>query len=60
MKIRIALENLLRDESGVTFAEYAFLLALIAVAAIAAITLFGGHLGTLFKQVGKDLKIKKH
>jgi pilus assembly protein Flp/PilA len=37
-----------KDESGATAIEYGLIAALIAVAIIAAITLLGGSLSTLF------------
>jgi pilus assembly protein Flp/PilA len=38
----------IRDEEGASLAEYGLLLALIAVVCIAAITLLGGNISTMF------------
>lgn len=53
--MKAALKNLIRDDSGATLVEYGLLLALIAVAAIAALTFLGGGLTTLFSNVKSDL-----
>jgi pilus assembly protein Flp/PilA len=44
-----------RGESGQGMAEYALLAALIAVAAIGAITLLGNEITDVFNSVGNDL-----
>jgi pilus assembly protein Flp/PilA len=44
-----------RAESGQGMAEYALLAALIAVAAIGAITLLGNEITDVFNSVGNDL-----
>jgi pilus assembly protein Flp/PilA len=49
--LRNLLSNLVRDESGVTAIEYALIAALIAVAAIAAFTLVGTNLSTVFSTI---------
>ena len=49
--MRTLLSNLVRDESGVTAIEYALIAALIAVAAIAAFTLVGTNLSTVFSTI---------
>jgi pilus assembly protein Flp/PilA len=49
--LRTLLSNLIRDESGVTAIEYALIAALIAVAAIAAFTLVGTNLSTVFNTI---------
>jgi pilus assembly protein Flp/PilA len=49
--LRTVLSNLIRDESGVTAIEYALIAALIAVAAIAAFTLVGTNLSTVFNTI---------
>ena len=53
--MRTILSNLIRDESGVTAIEYALIAALIAVAAIAAITLVGTSLSSTFSTVAAKL-----
>lgn len=44
-----------RDERGASLVEYALLLALIAVACIAAVTLLGGKASSKFSSVGSEL-----
>jgi len=44
--------NLLRDEAGATAIEYGLIAALIAVAAITALTSLGGNLSNTFTKVG--------
>lgn len=45
-----------QDESGATAIEYGLIAALISVALIAAATLVGGNLGTLFNKIANNLK----
>jgi Flp pilus assembly pilin Flp len=45
---------LVRQE-GQTLAEYAMILALIAVAVIAAVTFLSGQIGTIFSTIGSDI-----
>jgi pilus assembly protein Flp/PilA len=47
--------TLLKDESGATAIEYGLLAALIAVAAIAAMTAVGTKLSTTFSNVSSSL-----
>lgn len=47
--------KLLRDESGATAIEYGLIAALIAVAAIAAMTTIGENLTSTFETVGNEL-----
>lgn len=44
-----------RDRCGQTMAEYSLILAFIALAAIAAVTLLGGNLNIAFNQIAKLL-----
>jgi len=53
--MKVALKNLIRDDSGATLVEYGLLLALIAVAAIGALTFLSGGLQSLFSNVKADL-----
>ncbi len=53
--MRTLLLNLVKDETGVTAIEYALIAALIAVAAIAALTLVGTSLSTTFSTVAGKL-----
>ena len=46
----------MNDESGATAIEYGLIAALIAVAAIAAMTNIGSQLGTTFNNVSNELK----
>ncbi len=47
--------NLLRDEQGATAIEYGLIAALIAVAAIAAMTSLGGNLSATFENVDASM-----
>ena len=49
-------KNLLRDEQGATAIEYGLIAALIAVAAITAMTSLGGELVTTFEGVDTVLQ----
>jgi pilus assembly protein Flp/PilA len=44
-----------RDERGQGLAEYALILALIAVLAIAAVTFLGGQINTIMSNVGQSI-----
>lgn len=48
--------KLLRDEAGATAIEYGLIAALIAVAAIGAMTSLGGQLSTTFSTVSSNLE----
>jgi|LNFM01.1.fsa_nt_gb pilus assembly protein Flp/PilA len=50
-------KNLLRDEQGATAIEYGLIAALIAVAAITAMTALGGELSETFNTVEQDLDV---
>jgi pilus assembly protein Flp/PilA len=45
-----------RNEKGATAVEYGIMVALIAVAVIAAVTLIGGNLTTTFESVACSVK----
>ncbi|HUC66492.1 MAG TPA: Flp family type IVb pilin [Stellaceae bacterium] len=49
------ISNLMRDESGATAIEYGLIAALISVVIIAAITLVGTKLSTVFNTVAGKL-----
>lgn len=49
-------KNLVRDEQGATAIEYGLIAALIAVAAITALTSLGGSLKTTFETVDTKLQ----
>jgi pilus assembly protein Flp/PilA len=44
-----------RDERGATAVEYGLMVALIAIVIIAAVTLLGGNLQTLFNTVATSV-----
>lgn len=50
------IRKMLRDESGATMIEYGLIAALVAVAAIAALTALGGDLTGLFQDVSTQLQ----
>lgn len=47
--------TLLRDDSGQDLAEYALLIALIALVVIAAVTLLGTQISTVFTNITNAL-----
>jgi len=49
------LNKLIRDEQGATAIEYGLIAALVAVAAIVAMTALGGELNETFAEVESDL-----
>jgi pilus assembly protein Flp/PilA len=49
-------KNLVRDEQGATAIEYGLIAALIAVAAITAMTTLGNNLNTTFGEVNTALE----
>ncbi|MEE4207025.1 MAG: Flp family type IVb pilin [Erythrobacter sp.] len=49
-------KNLVRDEQGATAIEYGLIAALIAVAAIGAMTTLGDNLQTTFTEVNSALE----
>ncbi len=55
MAIIYRLKTLLRDEEGASAVEYALILAFIAAAIIASVTLFGGSVEGLFKTANAAL-----
>ena len=44
-----------REEEGQTLAEYALILALIAILAIAALLFLGGQIGDILSEIGDNL-----
>jgi pilus assembly protein Flp/PilA len=46
------LKNFINDEQGASMAEYALLLALIAVAAIGVLQVLGGQITGVFERAG--------
>ncbi len=51
----LILANVLSESSGVTAVEYGLIAALIAVAAVAALSLVGTNLSGVFTTVGTNL-----
>jgi len=49
-------QNLLRDEAGATAIEYGLIAALIAVAAITAMSSLGKQLSSTFVKVSTEMK----
>ncbi|MES2173186.1 MAG: Flp family type IVb pilin [Pseudomonadota bacterium] len=50
------IRKMLKNEKGATAIEYGLIAALIAVAAIGAMTSLGGKLGSTFNNVSGNLK----
>jgi len=50
-RVLLPFHALLIEEDGQTLGEYALILLLIAVAAVAAVTLFGTQLTALYNQI---------
>lgn len=46
---------LLRDERGQGLTEYALIIALVALVAVAALTLLGGQISTVFDDITTQL-----
>jgi pilus assembly protein Flp/PilA len=47
---------MLRNDEGATLVEYSLVVALIAVAAIGAMTALGGNVSALFAKMSTDLQ----
>lgn len=45
----------LRDESGATMVEYGLMVALVALVALAAVTLLGSNLSSIFNTVATSI-----
>jgi pilus assembly protein Flp/PilA len=54
-KIQQSFANFLRDESGQDLIEYALIAAVIALAAVAAMSKLGSGIGNEFNSIGSDL-----
>ena len=54
-----ALKSVIYDEEGATMTEYILLVVLIAIALIAAVTVFRGKLMKKFEDAGTDLEKAK-
>ena len=51
-RIKAASRRFIRDEEGAALAEYGILIAFIAIAAIVAVTFFGGKIKNKFSELG--------
>ena len=51
------IKNFFKDESGASAVEYGLLVALISVVIIAAVTLVGGNLTTVFNDAAGHLVV---
>ena len=49
------LKTFVRDDEGATMVEYGLMVALIAVVCIAAVTLIGTHLSSMFNTTAGDV-----
>ena len=47
--------DILRNEDGQGLTEYALIIALVAIVAVAALTLLGGQIQTIFGDINSDL-----
>jgi pilus assembly protein Flp/PilA len=54
-RLRTFFSSFINNQSGVTAIEYALIAALIAVAAIAAFTLVGTNLSTVFSTIASQV-----
>lgn len=50
------IKNFIKEEDGVTAIEYALIASLIAGVIIAAVTLLGGNISTMFKALAAKVK----
>ena len=55
INMKLALAHLLDDEEGQGLTEYALILALIAIVAIAALTLLGGKVTSVLNTISSSL-----
>jgi len=55
MRVYLAFQDLRNGESGQAMVEYAPILALVSVAAVAVLTLLGGSVSSIFSEINKDL-----
>jgi len=53
--MKLALQQLLRDESGQDLIEYALVAAIIGLAAVAAMTTLASNISNAFSAVGSKL-----
>lgn len=55
INMKLAIARLMEDDEGQGLTEYALILALIAIIAIAALTLLGGKVTSALSTVGNSL-----
>jgi pilus assembly protein Flp/PilA len=55
INMKLALANLLDNEEGQGLTEYALILALIAIVAIAALSFLGGKVTSVLNTIGSSL-----
>ena len=48
-------DNIFRNEDGQGLTEYALIIALVAIVAVAALTLLGGQIGGIFGNINTEL-----
>jgi pilus assembly protein Flp/PilA len=56
-QIYLALQGLREDEGGQAMVEYALILALVSVAAVAILTQLGGSVSSIFDKINTDLNV---
>jgi pilus assembly protein Flp/PilA len=54
--MKALLKKLYHDESGATAVEYAIIAALVGVASIGAVKVFGGELGQMFQDAADQIR----
>lgn len=55
IRMYLALKSLRDGESGQAMVEYALILALVSVAAVAILSTLGGSVSSIFSQINADL-----
>jgi pilus assembly protein Flp/PilA len=54
-RMYLALSSLRDREDGQAMVEYALILALVSVAAVAILNTLGGHVSSIFSEINQDL-----
>lgn len=55
LAIYMRLQNLMHNEEGQDLVEYALLIALVALVAIASVTTLGSNVSAIFTRIGNSL-----
>lgn len=55
LAIYMRLQNLMHNEEGQDLVEYALLIALVALVAIASVTTLGSNVNAIFSKIGTSL-----